>query len=73
MITLFVIGILILSIKLVLFAVKAAWGITKAVLFIVGIPVILVGLLIAGLASLAGPLLIIALIVIFLVSRKKGL
>lgn len=72
MITLFVIGILILSIKLVIFAVKAAWGIAKAVLFIVGIPVILVGLLIAGLASLAGPLLVIALIAVFLVSRKKG-
>lgn len=48
MITLFVIGILILSIKFIVLACKATWGMAKALLFIIGLPVILIGLLIAG-------------------------
>ena len=40
MITLFVIGILILSIKLIVLACKATWGMAKALLFIIGLPVI---------------------------------
>ena len=59
MITLFVIGILILSIKFIVLACKATWGMAKALLFIIGLPVILIGLLIAGFISLAAPLLII--------------
>ena len=55
MITLFVIGILILSIKFIVLACKATWGMAKALLFIIGLPVILIGLLIAGFISLAGP------------------
>ena len=66
MITLFVIGILILSIKLIVLACKATWGMAKALLFIIGLPVILIGLLIAGFISLAAPLLIITLIAVFI-------
>ena len=69
MITLFVVGLLIFSIKVALLAVKAAWGITKALLFVLGVPVLLIALLIIGLAYLAIPLLIVALLVAFLVPR----
>lgn len=71
MITLFVIGILILLIKLIILACKATWGITKAIFFIVGLPVILIGLLVAGFLSLAGPLLLMTLIVVFVWSFVK--
>ena len=72
MIALITIGIIVLSIKLVLFAVKAAWGITKAVLFVAFLPVILVVLLIAGLASVAGPLLVIGLLAAFLLPKVNN-
>ena len=71
MITLFVIGILILSIKLIVLACKATWGMATALLFIIGLPVILIGLLIAGFISLAAPLLIITLIAVFIWSFAK--
>ena len=73
MITLFVIGILVFTGKLVLFAVKAAWGITKGVLFAIGIPALLVILFVAGLVSLAVPLLILALLAAFLLPVLKGI
>ena len=65
MITLFVIGILVFTGKLIHFACKAAWGITKGVLFVMGIPVLLIVLFIAGLAALAVPLLVLALLAAF--------
>lgn len=71
MITLFVIGILILSVKLIILACKATWGITKALLFIVGLPVVLIGLLVAGFVSLAAPILLITLIAVFAWSFVK--
>lgn len=73
MITLFVIGILVFTGKLVHFAVKAAWGITKGVLFAVGIPALLTLLFVAGLVSLAVPLLILALLAAFLLPVLKGI
>ena len=69
MITLFIIGLLIFAIKVALLGVKAAWGITKALLFVLGIPVILIALLIIDLVYLAIPLLIVALVAAFLVPR----
>lgn len=71
MITLFVLGILILSIKLIVLACRATWGLTKALLFIVGLPIILIGLLVAGFVSLAAPLLLITLITVFAWSFVK--
>lgn len=41
------------------FAFKAAWGIMKILVFLVLLPVILIGLLIGGLVTLALPLLVI--------------
>ena len=73
MITLFVIGILVFTAKLVHFAVKAAWGITKGVLFVIGIPALLIALFFAGLVSLAIPLLIFALLAAFLLPILKGI
>ncbi|MDD7719399.1 MAG: hypothetical protein PUJ11_07885 [Eubacteriaceae bacterium] len=69
MITLMTIGIIVLSIKLIIIAFKAAWGITKAVLFVAFLPLILIGMLVAGLAALAAPVLIIGLIGAFLIPR----
>lgn len=66
MITLFVIGILVFTGKLIHFAVKAAWGITKSILFVIGFPVVLIVLFVAGLTALAIPLLILALLAAFL-------
>ena len=72
MVTLFVIGILVFAVKLIHFAVKAAWGIMKGVLFIIGIPMLLIVLFVAGLVSLAIPLLILALLGAFLWPILKG-
>ena len=65
MITLFVIGIIVFTVKLVHFAVKAAWGITKGVLFVMGIPALLIVLFVARLVSLALALLVLALLAAF--------
>ena len=73
MITLFVIGIIVFTVKLVHFAFKAAWGITKGVLFVIGIPTLLIVLFIAGLVSLAIPLLLLALLAAFLLPVLKGM
>lgn len=58
----FVFGILVFTGTLIHFAVKAAWGITKGVLFVIGIPVLL---FIAG-------LVILALLAAFLLPVLKG-
>ena len=72
MITLMTIGIIVLTLKLIMLAFKAAWGITKAIIFVAFLPVILVVLLIAGLASVAGPLLVIGLLAAFLLQRVNN-
>ena len=72
MITLFVIGIIVFVGKLILFAFKAAWGITKGILFVIGIPALLIALFAAGVVSLAIPLLILALLAVFIWPVVKG-
>lgn len=69
MITLFVIGLIVFAVKVALLGIKAAWGITKALLFVLGFPVLLIALLIIGLAYLAVPLLIVALLAAFAAPR----
>lgn len=71
MVTLFTIGIFIVTIKLFQLAFKAAWGITKAVLFALGLPILLVVLFVVGLVYLAFPLLLLALLAAFLVPLFK--
>lgn len=73
MITLFIIGIIVFIAELVCFAFKAAWGITKGVFFVIGIPTLLIVLFIAGLVYLAIPLLILALLAAFLWPILKGI
>ena len=73
MITLFIIGIIVFTVKLVCFAFKAAWGITKGILFVIGIPALLIMLFIAGLVYIAIPLLILALLALFLWQFLKGI
>ena len=73
MITLFVIGILVFTVKIVHFACKAAWGITKGILFVIGIPDLLIVLFVAGLAVLAVPLLLLALLAAFFWPVLKGM
>lgn len=73
MITLFVIGILVFTVKIVHFACKAAWGITKGILFVIGIPALLIVLFVAGLAVLAVPLLLLALLAAFFWPVLKGM
>ena len=63
---LFIIGIIVFTAKLVHFAFKAALGIMKGILFVIGIPALLIVLFVAGLAVLAVPLLILALLAAFL-------
>ncbi|MGM9603204.1 MAG: hypothetical protein ACI3W5_16660 [Faecousia sp.] len=73
MITLFVVGIIVFTVKLVHFALKATWGITKGLLYAIVIPALLIVLFVAGLVSLAVPLLIIALLAAFLLPILKGI
>ena len=72
MITLLIIGIIVFTVKLIHFALKAAWGITKGVLFVIGIPALLMVLFVAGFVSLAIPLLLLALLAAFLWPALKG-
>ena len=69
MITLFVIGLIVFAVKVALLGIKAVWGITKALLFVLGFPVLLIALLIIGHAYLAIPLLIVALLAAFVAPR----
>lgn len=65
---LFGIGLAVLMVKLLVLALKLTWGLTKAVFFVLGLPLILLGLVLAGLMYLALPLLGICLIAAFLSS-----
>lgn len=71
MITLFAIGVLIFTVKMIGLAFKATWGILKAMFFVAAIPLMLVGLLFSGIVALAVPLLIIALIGAFVIPAVK--
>ena len=56
----------VLTVKLVALTLSATWGLTKTILFGVGLPVILAALFIAGLTAFPVPLLILALLGVFL-------
>lgn len=72
MITLFVILTLLLAFKIIHFAVKAAWGLTKGILFGIGFPILLLVLFVTGLVTLAIPLLVLGLLGAFLWPILKG-
>ena len=54
--------------KLFIFGVKAAWGISKLLLTVVFLPLILIGMVIGGLMSIAFPILIVVGIVALVAS-----
>ena len=62
-------GLTVFAVKAALFGIKAACGIAKALLLVLGFPVMLIALLIIGLAYLAIPLLIVALLAAFVAPR----
>lgn len=45
--------------KILTFAMKAAWGISKVVVTLILLPVLLVGLVLKGLLSIAFPILVV--------------
>lgn len=55
----FIILMLIVFGKILKFAIKAAWGITKIVVSVVLLPLILVGLALSGLIIVAIPVLVV--------------
>lgn len=57
--------------KVLIFALKAAWGITKILFTVVFLPVILVGLVIGGLLSIAFPLLVVVGIILLVLTARR--
>ena len=64
---LFIILMFLIFGKLIGFAVKAAWGISKVVCTIVLLPLFLIGLVFAGLIGIAFPILLVVGIVSFII------
>ena len=46
--------------KLLIFAIKASWGLARILVTVIFLPLVLIGLLVAGLVYLAVPFLLIA-------------
>lgn len=67
-----VLALVVLAVQIVVLAVKAAWGITKIVLCVLGAPLLVLVLLLVGLSYLAVPLLVVALLAVFLAPLLKG-
>ena len=55
--------------KILKFAIKAAWSISKIVVSLIMLPLFLIGLLLSGLIVLALPILLIVGIIVFVVLR----
>lgn len=67
---LFIILMLIIFGKLIGFAMKAAWGITKIVCTIILLPLLLIGLVFAGLIGIAFPILLVVGIVSLIMPKN---
>ena len=55
--------------KLLKFAIKAAWSISKIVVSLIMLPLFLIGFLLSGLIVLALPILLVVGIIVFVVLR----
>ena len=64
MITLFVILMFMFFAKMIIFGIKAAWGLGKFVIGLILLPVLIIGVIVAGLIYIALPLLAIAGIIL---------
>ncbi len=69
---LFVICALAFAGRIVIWALKAAWGISKLVFTIALLPVIIIGAVIFGLVQVALPFIIIGLIISFFVQPRRA-
>ena len=67
---LFIILMLIIFGKLIGFAMKAAWGITKIVCTIILLPLLLIGLVFAGLIGISFPILLVVGIVSLIMPKN---
>ena len=56
--------------KLLIFAIKAAWGISKIVCTVILLPLVLIGLVVVGLIKLALPVLLIVGIISLFAPRS---
>ena len=56
--------------KLLIFAIRATWGITKIILTLVLLPLFLIGLVIQGLVYLAIPILLIGGVITLFMSKN---
>lgn len=65
----FIILMLIVFGKILKFAIKAAWGITKIVVSLVLLPLILIGLALSGLIIVAIPVLVVVGIIALIMLR----
>ena len=66
---LFIILMFLIFGKLIGFAVKAAWGISKVICTIVLLPLFLIGLVFAGLIGIAFPILLVVGIVSLIIPK----
>ena len=66
---LFVVLMIYVYVKLIGLAVKMTWGILKGLVTLVFLPMILIGMVLSGLIYLALPILAVAGIVLFAVTR----
>lgn len=66
---LFVICMFVVFWELLIFGIKAAWGISKIFFTIIFLPVILIGMVLGGLIYIALPIVVIIGIISFLASK----
>ena len=66
MIILFTIAMIVVFFKMMIFSVKACWGISKFMICLIALPIILIGFALAGLFIVAIPILAIIGLVILL-------
>ena len=59
MIILFTIAMIVVFFKMMIFSVKACWGISKFMIYLIALPLILIGFALAGLFIVAIPILAI--------------
>ena len=69
MLTLFMILMFLIFGKLLIFALRAAWGISKIVCTVVLLPLFLIGLVFAGLLGLAFPILLVVGVVLLIAPK----
>ena len=66
MITLFIILMFMFFGKMIIFGIKAAWGLGKFVIGLILLPILIIGVIAAGLVYLALPLLVIAGVILLI-------